>query len=304
MAKVLLLGSRGRLGAALARIWSGTHDVTALSRADIDISQVGLLEKALEEHPFDVLVNCTGATSLEVCEDDPQLAARVNAEAPVRLAEIAAHRSARLIHFGTDYVFDGKKTTPYSEEDEALPLSEYGRTKLQGELAVVGTSPTHLSVRVSWVFGPDKPSFVDMILNRAATESSVVAVADKTSSPTYTEDVAAWIEPFLATGLPGGLYHASNAGACTWRDYGQEALDIADRLGWPLRCRVVSPIPMDSMTAFRAPRPRHTVLDCSHLHRIASVSARPWQEALALYLGGRQMSPGGVISEFSRLQAP
>lgn len=292
MAKVLLLGSRGRLGAALARQWSAAHEVTALSRVDVDISLTELLEKALEGHNFDVLVNCTGATSLEVCEDDPQLAARINAEAPARLAEIAAHRGARLIHFGTDYVFDGKKSTPYSEEDDAYPLSEYGRTKLQGELAVVGASPKNLSVRVSWVFGPDKPSFVDMILKRAATDSHVEAVADKTSCPTYTEDVATWIEPFLSPGLSGGLYHACNSGACTWRDYGQEALDIADRLGWPLQCRVVSPIPLDSMTAFRAPRPRHTVLDCSRLRRIASISTRPWQDALASYLQGQHGFPG------------
>ncbi len=288
MAKVLLLGSRGRLGAALARIWSAAHDVTALSRADIDISQVDLLAKAIEGHSFDVLVNCTGATSLEVCEDDPVLAARVNAEAPERLAEIATDRGARLIHFGTDYVFDGKKSTPYTEEDDALPLSEYGRTKLQGELAVVAMSPQHLSVRVSWVFGPDKPSFVDMILQRAASGEHVEAVADKTSSPTYTEDVADWLEPFLSTGLPGGLYHACNAGACTWKEYGQEALDIADRLGWPLKCRVVSPIALESMTAFRAPRPKDTVLDCSKLRRVASVITRPWQEALVSYLQGRR----------------
>ncbi len=287
MAQVLLLGSRGRLGAALARAWWGHHNVIALSRADIDISQVDELEKALEKFPFDIVVNCTGATSLEACEDDPRLAALVNAEAPARLAEITASRNSRLIHFGTDYVFDGKQTTPYTEEDEARPLSEYGRTKLEGELAVVATSSEHLSVRVSWVFGPDKPSFVDMILKRAATDDHVEAVADKTSSPTFTDDVAMWMEPFLSRGLPGGLYHACNFGTCTWQEYGQEALTIADKLGWPLRCRVVSPVPLDSMTAFRATRPRHTVLDCSKLQRIAAVPIRPWQEALASYLKAR-----------------
>ncbi|MEX1119998.1 MAG: dTDP-4-dehydrorhamnose reductase [Terrimicrobiaceae bacterium] len=288
MAKVLLLGSRGRLGAALARVWSADHDVTALSRSDLDISRVEELEAALAGRHFEVLVNCTGATSLEVCEDDPALALRVNAEAPARLAEIAASRKARLIHFGTDYVFDGKKPAPYSENDPAFPLSVYGRTKLQGELAVVEASPRHLSVRVSWVFGPDKPSFVDMILQRAATASHVEAVADKTSSPTYTGDVAVWMSPFLSQELPGGLYHACNTGSCTWRDYGQEALDIAGRLGWPLQCRVVSPVPLDSMTAFRAPRPRHTVMDCSRLQQITSVPIRSWQESLASYLKGQR----------------
>lgn len=287
MAKVLLLGSRGRLGASLARSWSQTHTIIALSRAEVDISRVDLLEKALEGFPYDVIVNCTGATSLEACEDDPRLASLVNAEAPARLAEIASTRRARLIHFGTDYVFDGKQTTPYKEEDIAHPLSEYGKTKLQGELAVVADSPKHLAVRVSWVFGPEKPSFVDMILNRAVTDDHVEAVADKTSSPTFTDDVAIWMEPFLSPGLPGGIYHASNSGDCTWQGYGQEALQIADRLGWPLRCREVSPVLLDSMTAFRAPRPRHTVLDCSKLRLTAGLTIRPWQEALASYLQDR-----------------
>jgi dTDP-4-dehydrorhamnose reductase len=287
MAKILLLGSRGRLGAALAGAWSETHEVTPLSRAEIDISRVDLLEKALKGFTFDVMVNCTGATSLEACEDDPRLAWLVNAEAPARLAEIATARGARLIHFGTDYVFDGKKTTPYSEEDIALPLSEYGRTKLHGELAVIAGAAEHLAVRVSWVFGPEKPSFVDMILARALTDPRVEAVADKTSSPTFTGDVALWMEPFLGPGLPGGIYHACNAGACTWQEYGQEAVTLADRLGWPLRCHHVSPVLLDSMTAFRAPRPRHTVLDCGKLRRTAAVSIRPWQEALASYMEAR-----------------
>jgi len=293
MAKILLLGSRGRLGATLARAWSQTHTLIALSRADVDISQVDLLEKALEGYACDVIVNCTGATSLEACEDDPRLASLVNAEAPARLAEIATNHSARLIHFGTDYVFDGQKTTPYIEEDFAHPLSEYGKTKLQGELAVIANAPEHLAVRVSWVFGPEKPSFVDMILNRALTGDHVEAVADKTSSPTYTEDVAVWMEPFLAHGLPGGIYHACNAGGCTWQDYGQEALNIAERLGWPLRCREVSPVLLDSMKAFRAPRPRDTVLDCSKLRRTADVTIRPWQEALAAYLQARPVPETG-----------
>jgi dTDP-4-dehydrorhamnose reductase len=135
-------------------------------------------------------------------------------------------------------------------------------------------------VRVSWVFGPAKPSFIDAILKRARTESRVEAVEDKFSCPTYAEDCAVWLAPFLDPTTPGGLYHACNSGSCSWREYGQKALELAAAAGIPLATTHVDGIRLADMKQFVAPRPVHTVLDTSKLARTTGIAPRPWQDAL------------------------
>lgn len=284
VSRILLLGSKGRLGAALARLWSKTHSVRACARPEVDVTDFPALEKFLKDASYDVLVNCTGMTNVDLCETAREEAEAANVRAPRLMGEAAAKKGARFIHFSTDYVFDGKQSSPYREEDEALPLSHYGQTKLDGEKTALSASPRHMAVRCSWVFGPDKPSFVDMIIDRALQNDQVEAIADKTSCPTYTYDMAAWMEPFLSSDLPGGLYHASNSGGCTWRDYGQEALDCAVRLGLPLRAKTVGSIYLTDMKNFVGVRPPHTVLNTDKLARTANITLRPWQDALNDYL--------------------
>jgi dTDP-4-dehydrorhamnose reductase len=284
VSRVLILGGKGRLGAALARKWASVHDVRALARPELDAADLPALERLLAAERFDVLVNGTGLTNVDRCESDRAEAETVNALAPGVMGRVAAEKGARFLHVSTDYVFDGAKESPYTEDDEARPLSFYGQTKRDGEVAALAGSPRHLAVRVSWVFGPDKPSFVDAIVERALTQDRVEAIADKTSSPTFAEDVADWLEPFLSGDLPGGLYHACNSGGCTWRDYGQHALDCAARAGAALRARTVEPIPLASMKAFLAPRPPHTVMDTSRLTGVTGRPPRPWQEAVEEYI--------------------
>jgi len=284
VSRILILGGKGRLGAALARQWAPRHEVRALARPELDVADLAALERLLATETFDVLVNGTGLTNVDRCESDRAEAETVNVLAPGVMARAASEKGARFIHVSTDYVFDGEKQTPYSEEDEARPLSFYGRTKRDGEIAALAGSPKHLAVRVSWVFGPDKPSFIDAIVDRALTQDRVEAIADKTSSPTFAEDVADWLEPFLASDLPGGLYHACNSGGCTWRDYGQHALDCAARAGAPLKARTVEPIPLASMKAFVAPRPPHTVMDTTRLASVTGSVPRSWQEAVEAYI--------------------
>ena len=284
MSRILILGGKGRLGAALARQWAPRHVVRALARPELDVADLPALERLLAAEAFDVLVNGTGLTNVDRCESDRSEAETVNALAPGLMARVASKKCARLIHVSTDYVFDGEKQTPYTEDDEARPLSFYGQTKRDGEIAALSGSPSHLAVRVSWVFGPDKPSFIDAIVDRALAQDKVEAIAGKTSSPTFAEDVAGWLEPFLTQDLPGGLYHACNSGGCTWRDYGQHALDCAVRAGAYLKARTVEPIPLASMKAFVAPRPPHTVMDTTRLATVTGSTPRPWQEAVEEYI--------------------
>ena len=227
--KVLVLGSKGRLGGALARMWAPDYEVRGLARPELDVADPSALGKLLKPESYDLLVNCTGLTNVDRCERDREEAEVVNARAPGVMAQDAAAKGSRFIHFSTDYVFDGAKTTPYTEDDEAHPLSHYGRTKLEGERAALAPSARHMAVRVAWVFGPDKPSFVDQIIERALANDRVEAIANKTSCMTFTEDVSRWLRPFLDGDLPGGIYHMCNTGGCSWHEYGQFALDFAAR---------------------------------------------------------------------------
>ena len=283
--KALIIGSRGRLGAALLNQWSPHIPLVGLARPEVDLAQPDLLGGILERHPADVVVNCAGITSLETCEDAPALAHTVNAEAPGALALACKRAGRRLIHISTDYVFDGLAPGLRTEDEPAHPISTYGRTKLLGEQLVTSASPDHVVVRVSWLFGPEKPGFVESILRNAVSQPEVEAVADKFSCPTFTHDLADWLLPFVTRpSLPGGLYHACNSGACSWHDLATEALRIAAALGAPLQTTSVRPLRLEEMAAFRAPRPRNTPMDCSKLASTIGLRPRPWQLALADYL--------------------
>jgi len=278
--RILLLGAGGRLGAALVRAWSGRFQVEALGRGDIDVADGIALEACLRGRPFDILVNGTGLTNVDACEVRRSEALAVNTVAPRIMAAAASARGARLVHFSTDYVFDGEKEAPYVEGDPARPLGWYGATKLAGEEAVLADAPTHAVFRVAWVFGRDKAAFPDQIVARARAEREVLAVADKFSCPTSACDLAGWLEPFFSSSLPGGLYHACNAGSCSWQEYGQWALECAASAGIPLRATTVGPQRLADMKCFTARRPVHTILSTEKLVRTTGLVPRSWREAL------------------------
>lgn len=282
--KILILGGRGRLAASLAKRWSKNHEVLSWGRVEADVSNLEKLRSQLESVEFEVLVNGSGATNVDGCETAREEARTVNALAPQIMAECATRRGARFIHFSTDYVFDGKKEGSLTETDPANPGGCYGQTKLDGEYLVLADSAKHLVVRVSWVFGPAKPSFVDMIIQRALENDHVEAVADKFSAPTYAPDVADWLEPFLTDDLPGGLYHACNGGSCSWREYGEKALEFAAEAGLALKTTKVGGIPLSQMKQFIAQRPVFSILSTSKLAAATGITPRHWHDALREYI--------------------
>src|SRR5204863_6203382 len=168
------------------REYDDKFDVTGFNRAQLDLSNLDELRRKLRLENFGVLINAAAFTNVDLCQTQREDAFRINAEAPGVLAEICRDKNARLIHFSTDYVFDGEKREPYTEEDEARPISVYGKSKLGGERCLHAVSDSHLAVRASWVFGPDRPSFVDQILQRALEHETVEAISDKVAVPTYT----------------------------------------------------------------------------------------------------------------------
>ena len=293
--KIVIVGSGGRLGAALAREWAALGDeVVGFNHAALDLGQPDKLHAALEPYDFDALVNCAALTHVDYCEDHEIEAHKVNAAAVVMLADVCARKSARMIHISTDYVFDGKKRTPYTEEDVPNPLGSYASSKLAGESAMLQTWPQHLVARVSWVFGPDRPSFVDQILKRATETDALAAVADKIAVPTYTLDLAQWLRPFLHEVREGGLLHLCNGGECTWQEYGQFALDVAAKAGVALKGRTVAPQKMSDIKAFIAERPVYTVMSTEKLTRLTGLQPRSWQDAVEDYVRNRWIPANAV----------
>jgi dTDP-4-dehydrorhamnose reductase len=288
--KIVILGAGGRLGAALARTWSATDEIQSFARADLDLSKPGEIERALEPLNFDALVNCAALTNVDYCETHEEEAMRINAGAVTEIGAVCAKKKARCLHISTDYVFDGEARQPYYETNPAHAISVYGESKLQGEHALFATSPDHLAVRVSWVFGPDRPSFVDGILKRALEHDTAEAIGDKWSAPTYTLDLAAMLYPFLRDIREGGILHASNAGACTWREYGEFALQCAKSAGIPVKTTEVKSLPMATMKAFVAKRPVYTVLSSEKLASLTGTPPRNWQQAVEDYIS-KEIAP-------------
>ncbi len=284
MRKLVVLGSGGRLGAALARYCAADAEVIGFDHGALDLASPEALERALEEIDFDALVNCAALTQVDYCEKHAPEAYAVNARAVGVMGRICERRKARCIHISTDYVFDGAKGSPYVEADEACPISVYGESKRRGEIELLDASSAHLAARVSWVFGPDRPSFVDQVIRQARESDQVQAIGDKWSTPTFTGDLARWLHSLLWDHPVGGLIHLAQSGACTWQEYGQYALDCAAEAGIPLRARSVNFQALADLKAFVARRPVYTVLDTGRFARLTGVEPRPWREAVRDYI--------------------
>jgi dTDP-4-dehydrorhamnose reductase len=282
--RILIVGAGGRLGAALVREFDGKFQVTGLNRTQLDLSDLGAVREKLGNSGFDVLINAAGFTKVDLCETQPDRAFLINAEAPRVLTEICGEKSSRLIHFSTDYVFDGEKREPYTEEDEAVPISIYGESKLAGEKNVLAAQDRNLVVRVSWVFGPDRPSFIDAMIKGAQEGERVDAIADKFSAPTYTHDIAEMLPQFFERGVDGGILHFSNAGQCSWQEYAQWALDCCHDAGLPLRVRTVGASKLENMANWIARRPVYSVLSTAKYTKLTGISPRTWREAVSDYI--------------------
>jgi dTDP-4-dehydrorhamnose reductase len=281
MGAILILGAGGRLGSALAREWGARgQDVLAMDRTAFSLDKVAEVQERLAGLEFEVLVNCAALTNVDYCESHREEAFRINAESVAAMAGVCAQKNARLIHVSTDYVFDGNATAPYSEADAPHPISVYGESKLAGEVEALAASPRNWVARVSWVFGPDRVSFVDQVIVRAKKEDRVEAVADKWATPTYTMDVCADLWHFLRGIEGGGVVHMSNAGVCSWQEYGQHALDCAVEAGLELKARMVGGLKMSDLKAFVAKRPPYSAMATAKFTSLTGLHPRGWREAV------------------------
>lgn len=281
--RVAVTGTTGRVGTALAtHLAARGHDVIRLSRSAFDLTDSAAIDRQLDALECEAFLNPAGITALEACEDAPDLARQVNVEAPRRIAAWAASRGVRLIHFSTDYVFDGERPGLRTEEEAPAPLSVYGSTKFAGENAVLDHGG--LVMRVSWVFGPEKPSFIDTVVARALAGEPLEAVADKFSLPTFTGDLAGWTER-LMEGDETGIFHACQSGEpVSWHGMAEAVVDELTIAGRLARTPQIRPLKLAEVAAFRAPRPRHTAMDNGRLARVLGHSPRPWEQVVRVYV--------------------
>ncbi len=282
---VLVLGATGRLGGALRRCYEARGiRVTALKHSEADLCKPEQLATALAKYECDAIINAAGITDVDACERDPQQARLANVTGPESLARYCAANGVRLVNISSDYVFAGDTSMPRCEEDATVPVNLYGHTKLEGERVVLAACPQALVVRVSWLFGREKPSFPDWILGLALAGKDVRAVDDKWACPTLADDLTDWLRQLLEHTTHSGVIHLVNGGYCSWQEYGQTTLDIATRLGLPLKSHRVQGHTMQGFPPFIAQRPPFSALDTSLFTRLTGCQPRTWQAALEDYL--------------------
>jgi len=266
------------------REYRDRFEVAGFNRAQFDLSNLDRVRKKVRGTNFDVLINAAAFTNVDLCETERDRAFMINGEVPGVVAEICREKGAKLIHFSTDYVFDGEKRAPYTEEDEAKPISVYGASKLAGEKNVLAADGGHLVVRVSWVFGPDRPSFVDSMVKHAQEHEKVDAIADKFSAPTYTLDIAEMLPRFFNRESAGGVLHFANAGECSWQEYAQWAVDCCEQGGLPLKTKKIVGSKLKDMSNWVARRPVYSVLSTEKYAQLGGTSPRTWRDAVADYI--------------------
>jgi dTDP-4-dehydrorhamnose reductase len=278
---LLIAGSGGMLGHALQIVCEGRGwSFMAPVESEFDITSVHDVSRLVAAfaavHPDGALVNAAAYTNVEAAEDDPGLAFRVNRTGARLLAAAAARGGLPFVHVSTDFVFDGTKGEPYTEDDEPNPLSVYGLSKLAGERVVFAANPAALVVRTAWVFGPFGANFPTKILKQVSGSIAVTVVNDETGSPTYTLDLAAGILDLLDAGARG-MFHLAGSGSCTREEMAREILRIAG-----LDAVKVVPVPASTFPS-KAPRPAYSVLDCSKAAALG-VTMPDWRDALARFV--------------------
>jgi len=274
--RVLVTGAGGQLGRAVVRRFSASASVTALTRQDLDIViETDVLQAVLAASP-DVIVNCSAYNAVDQAEDDPSAALEANAFGVLALARAARNAGAVLIHYGTDFVFDGTASAPYRETDVARPASNYGVSKLLGEW-FAADAPAHYVLRVESLFGGERArSSIDRILEAIRREEVVRVFSDRTVTPSYVDDVAEATVRVVEFRPPHGVYHCVNSGVTTWDVIAEEAARL---LGRPALLERVS---ADSVK-MRARRPKYCALSNEKLRGVG-IEMPPWQGALARYL--------------------
>ena len=298
--KILLTGKNGQLGRELISCLKPLGEVIALGHAQLDLTKPDLIRRTIREIRPQIIVNAAAYTAVDQAETEEALAHAVNADAPGIMAEEAKKIGAALIHFSTDYVFDGSKTTPYLEGDLTNPISAYGRTKLAGEQSIQNSGASHLIFRTAWVYGREGKNFLRTILRLATQKEELRIVSDQIGAPTATPDIALATAKVLSTfsgphrkvgaiSEASGIYHMTAGGQTSWYEFAKAILEEAahtrrDPRSWfaeatgeePIMTRSLLPITTAEYPT-PAKRPAYSVLSNQRLKREMGIELRDWR---------------------------
>lgn len=285
--RLLLTGSGGQLGFELRRSLAVLGEVVAVGRADCDLADAAALRALVARVRPDAIVNPAAYTAVDKAESEPAAARAINAEAPRVLGEAAAERGALVVHYSTDYVFDGALERPYAEDDATDPQGVYGRTKRDGEVALAAAAPRHLILRTSWVVGAHGGNFAKTMLRLAAERDSLRVVADQWGAPTSAALLADLTAHLLRqwqaapARFPYGLYHCTAGGETNWCEYARFVVDAAARAGRPLKATAARIEPIATRDyPLPAKRPANSRLDCTRFKQTFGLTLPDWQLGL------------------------
>ena len=302
--RILLTGSNGRLGHELYRALTPVGEVIAPSRADLDLTDARSIRAALESMHPDLIVNAAAHTDLESAEADDTVCRAVNEVAPEILATYCRDRGAALVHYSTDYVFNGQSSKPYRETDEPAPINAYGRAKLRGELAVEASGAAHLTIRCTWMYGDRGRNFVRSILQLSRERRELVVVDDQVGCPSWTRSIATvsarMLELIRKPGKPlsatlaqySGIYHLCAAGQVNRYDFARRIL--AEDPGRAEQ--VCERLRRTSTEAYgeAAARPKYSVLDNGKVERVFGLTAEAWETQLGQMLSQLDHEPAST----------
>jgi dTDP-4-dehydrorhamnose reductase len=293
--RILLIGAGGQVGEGLTRTLKPLGEVVAPGLGQLNFTDGDSIRRAIRETQPRWVVNAAAYTAVDQAESDPELAFAINATALEIVAEEAKKIGAAVVHYSTDYVFDGQKQTPYVETDATGPLNVYGESKLEGERALGESGVAHLIFRTSWVYGATGKNFVRSILRAAREREQLRIVADQYGAPTWSEGLArltahgmARVEEMAAESGVGlgeamlpvsGVYHATGAGETTWHGFAAAAVEELRRLKPEAKLATVEAITTAEYPTV-AKRPRNSLLDCTKLERVFRWKMPEWRESL------------------------
>ncbi|OZI56405.1 dTDP-4-dehydrorhamnose reductase [Bordetella genomosp. 4] len=290
--KILIIGKNGQVGHALQGSLAPLGELVAVDRQDCDLAKPATIQATLEAHRPDIIVNAAAYTAVDRAEAEPELAMQINGTGPELLAKAASASGALLVHYSTDYVFNGHKPAAYVESDEVAPQSSYGRSKLAGEQGIVRHLPQHLILRTSWVHSEHGGNFIKTILRIAQNQEQLNIVADQVGAPTsaaliadITAQLIARYQQSIKTNTAGefpyGCYHLTAAGHTSWYEYARLLVRLAREAGMALQASpdTIQPIPASSYTS-PAPRPANCCLDTSKLRQTFDVSLPNWEDGV------------------------
>lgn len=275
---ILVLGASGQLGKSIARIHSKKYTTINLYYTDrntINITQPNSLNTFLNTHSdIDILINAAAYTAVDKAEQEINLATQINTDAVAQIARICAKNKVKLIHISTDFVFDGEKNTPYTENDPTFPLNIYGRTKRNGELAIMEETDNYLIIRTSWLYSPYNQNFFNTITRLAKERSQLNVVYDQTGTPTYSLHLAeAILQICQHNTQQNGIFHYSNEGVCSWYDFAYQIVTLQQ-----LSCKVY-PI-LSEQYPTPAQRPHYSVLDKNKIKQTFNLVIPHWIQGL------------------------